>query len=723
MALIISDTDNNDMRNALFLAILAAITVPTTTSAQVSKAADDETDSQPARQTGRWTVLSPVAVTAPVGAYAEPIAPSVTRSDVPLLQQARSVVVINRAVIDEQQLQSLSDALENVAGAVPIRENEMVLANPIVRGFDAEVFVDGLSAYGATAVVDPASLINVERVEVLKGPAGTLFGSGFGSALGGLINVVTKSPEAEAFGSAGWRVGSFSTSNPYFDLNLPFGEAVAFRINGEYGATDTAIDDARQRKASINPSVALQLGENSRLVLKGQFTRNQNLEYSGLPAAITVNGDFGVHPFRFSGSTDAPLTRIDNRLLTGSFVHSFSDALELTVDARAYDSRFDEYGTFFFGGPDDPAAPTIFTLLSAYLPTDVRQYTLAPRVNWRIDQGVLRHNLIIGADVDKTDYFAQIGFNFAGIGQIDYRNRRGAPPFGDVPELGLTQDDRFRTASVYVEDHLRIGERWTLQAGLRGTRLEFRQPTSDTDETYNEVTPRIGTSLLLNDRVSLFAGYSEGFRGVSNFFGLAPPVPETSRQYEVGAKFAAAGGLSGSVALYRLDRRNVVISAGDPGNPFLQEQSGEQRAQGLDVDLVFEPSPSWSALLAYAYTDTEVTRDQEPRLGDAFSRVPRHSARAAVRYRVIDGTWSGFGFGLGARASSPRELTLPNLDRVPGVTVFDAQVSYGWENIELGLSLVNLTDKRYFEPYQYLLQSVVIPGDRRSGYLNVLYRF
>ena len=434
------------MRSQLTLAILAALV------ASPGHAANAEGEPEPTREKA-WAVLDAVEVTAEGDSYTEGLAPSVTRSEVPLLQQARSVAVINRALIDEQQLQSLSDALENVAGAVPIRENEMVLVNPILRGFDAEVFIDGLAAYGATSVVDPSSLVNVERVEVLKGPAGTLFGSGFGSALGGLINVVTKAPEAERFGSVGYRFGSLGTTNPYFDLNLPVGEAVAFRVNGEYGRSDSAIDDALQRKASINPSLAIQLGEATRLLLKGQFTRNENLEYSGLPAAITVNASLGVDPFRFSGSTDAPLTTINNRVVTGSLDHTFRDALKLTVDARAYDSRFDEYGTFFFGGPDDPAEPTVFTLLSAFLPTDVRQYTLAPRLNWRIDQGSVQHDLVIGADLDKTDYFAQIGFNFAGIGQIDYRNRRGAPAFGGVPALGMTQDDRFRTTSVYVEDH------------------------------------------------------------------------------------------------------------------------------------------------------------------------------------------------------------------------------------------------------------------------------
>ncbi len=704
------------MRDPLTLSILAVLAA-SAVNAQTTQAPKTVPDDK------AWTVLDPVEVKPGAAPYTEGLAPSVTRSQVPLLQQARSVAVINRAVIDEQQLQSLSDVLENVAGAVPIRENEMVLVNPILRGFDAEVFVDGLAAYGATSVVDPASLVNVERVEVLKGPAGTLFGSGFGSALGGLINVVTKSPEAEAFGQVGLRFGSFATLNPSFDLNLPVNETLAFRVNGEYGRTDSAIDDARQRKASLNPSLAVQFGDATRLLLKGQFTRNENLEYSGLPAAITVNADVGVDPFRFSGATDAPLTRIDNRVVTASLEHAYRETLTLTVDARAYDSHFDEYGSFFFGGPNDPAQPTVYTLLSAYLPTDVRQYTLAPRLNWQIDQGAVQHDLVIGADLDKTDYFARIGFDFSGIGVIDYRNRRGAPPFGNVPALNLTQDDRFRTVSLYVEDHLRIGERWTVQIGLRGTRLHFRQPSSGTDETYTETTPRLGTSVLLNERVSLFAGYSEGFRGVSNFFGLAPPVPETSRQFEVGAKFAAAGGLSGSVAAFRLDRRNVVISAGDLGNPFLQSQSGEQRAQGLDVDLVYEPSSAWSALLAYAYTDTEVTRDVAPRLGDAFARVPEHSARAALRYRVLDGALAGLGIGLGARVTSSRELTLPNLDQAPGTAVFDAQVSYAWTRAELALSLVNLADRRYFEPYQYLAQSVVIPGDPRSAYLQFVYRY
>lgn len=707
------------MRTHLFTAITAAL-LALPALAQDTGASDSK--GKDAASERRWSVLDPVVVSAETSPYGSIDAPSVTRTTVPLLQQARSVAVINRAVIDEQQLQSLSDALENVAGAVPIRENEMVLVNPILRGFDAEVFIDGLSAYGATAVVDPSSLVNVERIEVLKGPAGTTFGSGFGSALGGVISVVTKAPEAVAFAQAGLRLGSFATWNPSFDINQPLGESVAVRINGEYGETDSAIDAASQRKASLNPSLRVALGEATTLQVKAQITRVENLEYSGLPANLVVGADFGIDPFRFSGATDAPLTRIDNRLFTASLAHEIDDTLDLTVDARAYDSRFDEYASFFFGGPDNPAQPTIFTLINGYLPTDVRQYTLAPRVNWRLGGDRVEHELLIGADVDKTDYFAQIGFNFAGIGQIDYRNRL-SPSFGALPALTVTQEDRFRTASVYVEDHMRIGERWTVQAGLRGTRLHFRQPSSGTDQRCTETTPRLGTSYLINDQVSLFAGYSEGFRGVSNFFGLAPPIPEESRQFEVGAKFAAAQGLSGTLSAFRLERRNVVISAGDPGNPFLQTQSGEQRAQGVDMDLVYEPSPAWSALLAYAYTDTEVVRDLGTRLGDSFARVPEHSVRGALRYRVQDGALRGLGAGFGFRTQSERELTLPNLEQVPGVTVFDAQVSYAWERAELGLSLVNLGNKRYFEPLQYLAQSVVAPGDPRSAYLSLQFRF
>ena len=109
-------------------------------------------------------------------------AASVTRTPVPLINTPQSIQVLTRTLLDEQQLFTLADAVRNISGVVTALPSEAVLANPIVRGFESEVFVDGLIAYGDTAVVDPSSLSGVERIEVAKGPTSLLFGGGTGAA-------------------------------------------------------------------------------------------------------------------------------------------------------------------------------------------------------------------------------------------------------------------------------------------------------------------------------------------------------------------------------------------------------------------------------------------------------------------------------------------------------------------------------------------------------------
>jgi iron complex outermembrane receptor protein len=130
---------------------------------------------------------------------------------------------------------------------------------------------------------------------------------------------------------------------------------------------------------------------------------------------------------------------------------------------------------------------------------------------------------------------------------------------------------------------------------------------------------------------------------------VANPKPETSQSYEAGLKFAAKDvGLSGTIAAYSITRQNVITS--DPLNPFASIQTGEQRAQGYEADLVYEPNRSLSVLFNYAFTDAEVTEDNTLPVGDQLRRVPRHSGRLAARYR-FSGSLQGLEFGGGLTAT------------------------------------------------------------------------
>jgi iron complex outermembrane receptor protein len=149
-------------------------------------------------------------------------------------------------------------------------------------------------------------------------------------------------------------------------------------------------------------------------------------------------------------------------------------------------------------------------------------------------------------------------------------------------------------------------------------------------------------------------------------------------------------------------------------------QTGQQRSRGAEADLIWEPSPAVSVLASYAWTDATVREDSNTSLiGDRLPRVPEHSGRVAIRYRVLSGALKGLGLGVGVTAASAAEITLPNSDRGDSFGVFDAQASYDFGRFRVGVTAANLFDHRYFLPYQYLGQAVLRPGQPRSAFVTL----
>ena len=667
-----------------------------------------------------WTAET-IVVTGKRSGYAVGLAASATRTPTPLIDTPQSIQVLNRTLIEEQDRRTLADVLVNVSGVTPSKPAEAVLTEPIVRGFPAEIFVDGLPAFGLSAVNDPASLVGAERIEVVKGPTSTLYGGGVGAPLGGLINIVSKVPGPTPGGFVALRGGSFGTIDPFADLNVPLGQYVRSRLIAEFQHEDSWIDRVRGSRLSITPSLALELGPRTELVLRGQYERRSQLEYSGLPAAAALAGQLDRDAF--PGATRQPHTTIENRLVTADLRHGFSDAVELRVTGRYYASDFAEYGSFTFPGffPPAPATPTSYAILSAYLPTRVKEGTFDANLLARGHVLGGQHELLAGVNYDRTSYDAAIGFHFAPLGTLDLAHPVYNVPFGAAPTATRTETDNYETIAGYVQDQASYGP-LHLSGSLRYTHLVFRQQELKTDRTYDRVTPRVGATLDVMNGAALFAGYATGFRGSVNFIGSTPPVPETSRSVEGGVKLALKqAGLSGTLAVFETRRRNVPTA--DPAVPFASIQTGEQRARGVEADLVWEPSPSLSVLADYAYTDAVVTRDTTIPVGDRLPRVPEHSGRVAARYRLLHGPAKGLSFGAGVSAVGRREITLPNSIGVPGYAVMDAQASYDIGRVTISLSAANLTGERAYDPYAYLAEAVVIPVQPRSAYVTLKARF
>ena len=662
-------------------------------------------------------ILPPIDITAPaftpttagpIDGYRALTAVTGTRTDTPIEQIPQSIQVVPRSLIDDQQDRTLQDALDNVSGVTAPDPQETLLSTFFVRGFQADQFIDGTPIFGATNVLDTGTLINVERVEVLKGPSATLFGGGTGAPLGGLINIVPRVPEFAADYTAGVRTGSFGLVNPFWDLNQPVVDGrLSFRLSGDYERANSFIDFEHSERLLLSPSLRAVISEDTELLIRGLYAQTEYLEYSGIPAEGAIRGDFPVDRFRFSGASDAPDTLVRNALVQARLRHSFTDALTGTVQASYYDSHFEENSTFLSGPAVDPATPSVFAVLSGVLETDVEQINVNASLSYDFAIGATSNTTLVGFEYDRTENPTLL--NFGLIGLLDYADPSSdidyMPPDGSVPPV---QDNGYRTYAAYAQHQVTLFDRLHLLGGLRWTRLTVEERGLGQNVTNAEVTPRLGAALEMTEAVTAFVGYGRGFQGVQAFTGETPPGPERSEQIEAGLRFSFDdSGLSGSIAGYQLVRENVPNF--DPANPGFQIQTGEQRARGVDLDLIWQATPELTVLANYAYTSAQVTEDTELPEGDRLPRIPRHSGRAAVRYEFLDGPLRGLGLGMGVTAASARQITLPNDLQVDASFTVDAQASYDIGPATLGVSIENLTDEDHFEPWQFLGQSVVRP--------------
>ena len=667
--------------------------------------------------------VSEVVVTGVHKSDAAPDARSATRTDTPLIQIPQSVQVITSTLMADQDVRSLSDALVNVSGVTPTKSEEVLFTPPIVRGFPAEVYLDGLPIFGGNQqAFDPASLVGVDRLEVLKGPTSTLYGGGLGTPLGGLINIVSERPEDRFGGFVAMRAGSFSTWNPYGDVNLPLATGVAARVAAEYQSNGSWIDQLKGERWSVKPSLSIQLGPNTDLLLQGQINHTSQLEYSGLPAVQALAGQLDRNAFP-GAPLGQPQTVVDNHLATVELRHAFTEDLKLTVTGRYYDSTVHENGSFVlpaFAAPD-PATPTMYPILPMNMLVTTTEGAIDTNLLAKGDLLGGHHELLVGASYDYTSFDSGMGFSGVPVGAIDLAHPVYNLAFGALTPINLTQTDHYETVAAYLQDQATYGP-LHLTASLRYTQLNFREAEEGTDKTYSHVSPRVGATFDLVPGVALYVGYATAFRAPFGFVGLAPPKPETSTNYEGGVKLALKGiGLSGTIAAFDQTHENIATPI--PNNLFYSQQTGQQRARGVEADFIWEPTPAISLLANYAYTEAEVTKDNAIPVGDVLPRVPKNSGRIAARYRILNGAAKGLSFGAGVTAFSARQDTLPNAVWVPGYAMVDAQAAYDFGRFTIAVSAVNLGGSKAYDTYEYFGFPVVIPVQPRSAYVTLKTRF
>lgn len=633
-------------------------------------------------------------------------ADTATGTRTPLKEVPQSITVVPRSVIDAQGVTNASDALRNVAGVQPNnRLSTPAFDTTLIRGFAAEQFRDGLSLY-EYAPGDRESLIDVERIEVVKGPSAILYGGGSGAVAGGIINFVSKMPNSTPTSTFGTRFGT-DGAGVFFDVNQPFSENILFRVTGEYNSQSYDVDVVDTTRFTISPTL-LFAGDQTSLTLQARYSSWEQPEYQGLPATGTVAGGFRIDPDLFIGPADIEDSFSKTGSLTATLDHRFNEVWSAQARARVSWSEFEENVQTIFGSDgfvaDVPfVPPSTWALANGELFQEQEELTLTASATGEFQTGSVKHILKFGADYSKLE-----DKGFLDAATLPAFVDLTAPAFFPYQDPGPGVNNSFvdnETYGLYAQLQSSFDNRLHLLGSLRLAHVEidFRNATGSSKTSETRLLPRFGAVFDLTEEVSAFASYGEGIRGQPFLEFLGTAEPEQSRQIEAGLKFDLAAGLSGSVAVFQIDRENVAVT---DGATFLSVAEGEQRSRGVDADLIWQINPRLTLLAGYAYVDAEFTKDAPTAAdvipaGNKLPGVPEHSGRLWLDYVFGPGPYDGLGIGAGIYAQSGEFLNENNAFKSDDFYTIDAALRYQTDGYRATLALRNLTDNRYFDRYGY----------------------
>lgn len=665
----------------------------------------------------------------------------ISKSDIPLIRTPQAISIVTGDMIRDRGITDLNDALRSVAGVSRSSTYGYYDAYTI-RGYDTaydSLYLDGLITYSAAGT--NYDLSGLERVEVLKGPASSLYGS---APIGGIVNLVSKRPQEKAFLDVGLATGSYNMIEARVDANTPIDKdgRFLFRLNALYRDQDDFVKNAGKNRLFVAPALTVVFGENTHLTVQGRWQRDHDNPWSPLPSEGTVlpnaNGPIPyAFPLGFSGSQKAKNYQ-DYKSIGYIFDHAFGDALSFSqtlryTHAKTYWNNWifatDFTDSAYVDGVQQGHEIGLF-VYGPFYETD-KSFGADSRLSARFDTGPFRHQVLIGYDYRQLHSRSHDeGGNFGPtFNTLDYLN----PDYGQIlihdPGAAYQSASRSHQSGIYFQDQIGLGDRLFLTAGGR-----WDWVTND-GKKDKDFSPRIGLNYLLTPHIAAYASWSRSFAPqfgwIESFDGT--PLPNGhGRNIEAGLKVGSPGSaFSAAAAVFDLVRTNVPSP--DPIHLDYYVVTGEQRSRGFEVEAAWAPAPGTNLSIAYTYLNAKVTEDNQIPVGTRLGNVPRHNLYVRGEHVMQEGALKGLGASLAvlwnsAKVSDSSYFYDANGDglndadfRLPGYVVVDAGLSYRISDWRIAVDVNNLLNKHYFpESSDYSRVSI---GEPRSWRLSVSRRF
>lgn len=633
----------------------------------------------------------------------KPEATKVAMTQTTVRQVPRSVVLLPKSLLQEQGSLGVREAIANSASTT----GNAAFSTPSfdasrVRGFAADTWVDGHKTYGG----DRESLINVERIEISKGPMSLMSGGGYGTPVGGIVHLISKTPTPEAATSAGLTVGSLGMIKPFFDINKPLSETVLFRMTGEHTQREFDVEGLDSESYNLNPTLQIR-DHDSKLTVRGKISRWEQKDYQGLPATGTLLGNIKLDSDLFLGPADLPESYSQVKSLSAKLEHQIDRQWSVDATAGISATVLDQKAQNIVGGDGVDAHLPVFSsdtwrLSNRHVYTEQLAQWVAANLHHEFESEGAKHKLVFGTDYN---HLVDDGFNQSSVllTTVDLT----APVFQPWTEPGtaiVAPYNKTIIRGTYGQLQSEFGDRLHVLGGLRLAHVDMTNYSTvlpDQVTTDSRLLPQAGIAYDMTEWLTSFVSYSQGMQAVPGVFYSGTPQPELSRQIEGGFKFETAQGLSGSIAAYQIGRTHVAVpDTVTPGNFFIPE--GEQRARGIDVDATWQVDDNWSLLASYNHNRTiSLNTVGGLTAGNEVPGVADQKARLWAHY-TLDGRHAGWSVGGGFTASSGVYIDNANLYKTDGLVTLDAKVAYETDRYTASLNLKNLLNEREWERYDYL---------------------
>ncbi|GGQ03332.1 TonB-dependent siderophore receptor [Shewanella litoralis] len=628
-----------------------------------------------------------------------------TKVETDIMDLPQSVQVLNKQLIVDQAAREITDLYRSIAGVSAYSYSGVTF-----RGFrdDSNVFYDGMRG-------DPFSdfgipqLFNVERVEILKGPAAALYGGG---EPGGMINYVTKKPSFEQDNEVKLTAGNDDRVGASIDSKGGLTDNIAYRLGGFYEQKDSFRNNADAQNTELAGGLLFQINDDTSLTTMVDYIK-QDLGGSRLRGVpVDDNGNFLVDP-SYNANEASDYQDLEALVFQAQLQHFFNDNFSLDTKLRYVDNErvqgYHESQGWVDVNGDGEANVDDETIKREYR----KQYRANQEISLTSDavyhlDSTMKQTLLFGADyhhVDSDYDYWRTRYEADGVANLNIFDLN----YGESDSADYTLTDQNRDGEkterigFYTQDQISLTDSWLLLVGLRYDHFNDYDKESGFEFSDDHVSPRAGVVYKYSPDTSFYVNYSESFNPSSigdqeDASADGALAPEIGEQIEIGVKNQwFDGSVMTTIAAYQITKKDVAMSnpddtGADDGIAALVSL-GKVESKGLEFTLVGDITANWTIMANYAYNDARVTQgdlDDTYADGSRFANAPRHQAGLWTRYD-IDSLQSAIAFG----ADYVSEQVSADAQIVKPYTVFDMSWTTTWQQTQLQLNVKNLFDKEY----------------------------